>query len=161
VSEIEPDSQLDFNGGKIAQDCAVRLICFSSTILPSDKGLRPLIEQQIVSDTLELALHGRRQMEHKGKKSATLKADPIWPASKVEPPNDKNLIDLFGAMIHAKEIKVVWENADSLFGTNPYQGRSPQFAGSIKVSKGTDIIAVSIGSFVASYIGSVQNHLSK
>lgn len=118
------------------------------------------MERQILDDVLILALHGRRQMEQNDLRSATMESDPIWPASQVVVAQETNLWKLFSSIVHAKEIKVIWEKADHLFGDNPYTGRIPQFAGSIEISvesKESKTINVSIGSMAASYVASVMN----
>ena len=82
-------------------------------------------------------------------KSASLTSDPIWPASSVIPPKGINLWDAFGAIIHAVEITIGWEQAD--LQPNPYSGRIARFAGNVRVKSDDKEICLPIGGLVSSF----------
>ena len=155
MTQIKPYDWLDWNSGHIAEERALRLAVACSAVLPSDKKLQELIGRQIVGDIVELAFHGRRTMERRGMKNAPLGFDPLWPPSTKEVPTGLNLWDAFGIIIHATEITVGWEKPD--LSTNPYKGRSPQFAGYVDAKSDTKQVTFSIGTIVTSFFGNVLN----
>lgn len=157
MSQIEPKDWLDWHSIRIAQEHAVRLSCFCSAVVPTDKNFSALVEEQIRIDLVGLAFHGRRTMERHGLKSASIGSDPLWPSSAVQGILGKNLWDAFGIIIHASEFTVCWESAD--LAPNPYGGRKPQFAGHVTVKSDSGETKIAIGSVVASFIGSVLNKL--
>lgn len=97
-------------------------------------------------------------MERHKLKGATISTDCLWPASSTQAP-PVNLWEAFGAIIHAYKISVEWETTD--LEPNPYKGREPQFAGSVKVQSDNKAITLPVGAIAASYIGSVQNQIQE
>ncbi len=152
-----PKDWLDWHSSRTAQECAVRLSLACSSVVPADKKLQALIEETIVSDLIELALHGRRTMERHNKKSASLNGDPLWPASNTPVPDSCNLWSAFGIVVHAIDISVQWEDVD--MQPNPYKGRTPKFAGTVVTTSDQKETKIPIGSIVASFFGGVLNQL--
>ncbi|SLN66228.1 hypothetical protein TRL7639_03760 [Falsiruegeria litorea R37] len=159
MSLIMPNDWLEWHSTRNAQDNAVRLLLACSAVLPSDKNLALLVEEQVVSDLVSFAVHGRRTMERNGQKSATVGDDPTWPPSSASKLDGNNLWHVFGVIIHATKIQIVWENAD--MQPNPFKGREPKFAGSVEVSSDSENMKLSIGSLVASFFGNVLNKTSE
>ncbi|MDP2063645.1 MAG: hypothetical protein Q8J98_11160 [Phaeovulum sp.] len=157
--EIAAKDWLEDHSGRIAQECAVRLCLACCAVLPSDRAFAKLVDEQVLADLLELAFHGRRVMERRQLKSATIGSDPLWPPSSKAPPNG-NLWDAFGIIIHAESLTLVWETPD-LEG-NPYQssGRKPKFAGSLTAKSDQGEVKLPIGAIAASFIGSVLNQMA-
>ncbi|GGD25660.1 hypothetical protein [Sinisalibacter lacisalsi] len=152
MSAIAANDWLERHNGRTAQDCGVRLAAASHAVWPSDKNLQVLIEDQIKSDLLDFAFHARKLMERRSLKSATVGSDPLWPPSQLEPP-EKNLWALLGLIVHADSIDVSWEQAD--LQPNPYKGRSPMFAGSVKVQSDNGSATLPIGSLTSTFFGQV------
>ena len=150
MSQIEPIDWLHWHGGRKAQQHAIRLCCFCSSVLPADKNFRELVQDEIVTELIELALHGRRTMELLGQKSATIGDDPLWPAA-TQAKTDLNLFDAFGSIVHSREITVNWEQTE--LQPNPYKGRTSNFAASITVKSDTHEHTIPIGAIAASFIG--------
>ena len=155
MAAIEPIDHLDWLSCRTAQDHAVRLCLASASVIPSDKKLQELAGEQIVFDLIGLAFHGRRVMERRNQKSALFSENPLWPVSKVAAPIGSNLCEVFGAIVHATELKVQWETPD--LSPNPYQGRQPKFAGSVSVKSDEKDMQFPIGLIVASFFGNVLN----
>ena len=158
MEEIETDSWQDEYCGYTAQRYAIRLSCFCSAVLPSDKKFQELLGEEIVKELLGLAFYGRKTMELRDARQVTIQNDPLWPASKVANP-ESNLFHAFGTIIHSKKIAVHWEQPDdcneATGGSNPYKksGREARFAGSISaISKKDETAKLPIGAIVASYI---------
>ena len=80
MPEMEAIDWLDWHSSRTAQDYAVRLSMACSAVVPSDKNRQRLIEEQIIADLIGFAIHGRRAMERRGMKSASLSTDSLWPA---------------------------------------------------------------------------------
>ncbi|MEJ6501816.1 MAG: hypothetical protein QNL54_10025 [Rhodobacterales bacterium] len=156
MPQIAPQDWLDHHSGRLAQECAVRLCLACSAILPTDPVLKELVEGQIRSDILSMALRGRRVMEGQKLKSATISADSLWPRSSSLAPKG-NLFDVLGVVKHAREIVVVWEKLKD--SSNPYKGREAIFAGKIVVTSDHSPREFAIGALAASYIGAVANQL--
>ena len=156
MPQIAPQDWLDHHSGRLAQECAVRLCLACSAILPTDRSLKELVKDQILSDILSFAFHGRRVMEWHNLKSATIFIDPLWPASTCAAPKG-NLFDVLGTLVHAREIVVVWEKLKD--SSNPYKGREAIFAGKIVVTSDHSPREFAIGALAASYIGAVANQL--
>jgi hypothetical protein len=150
---------LDWHSSRSAQDCAVRLCLACCAVLPSDRAFAKLVDEQVLADLLELAFHGRRVMERRQLKSATVGSDPLWPASDEAPP-DRNLWDAFGIIIHAESLTLVWESPE--LEPNPYEssGRKPKFAGSVTAKSDQGEVKLPIGAIAASFIGSVLNQMA-
>ena len=153
---LEPTDWLDWHCASKAQACATRLSASCAAVLPSDKNFQMLHEEQILSDLVGLAIHGRRSMERRKQKSASIDLPSLWPASKTPVPANTNLWDVFGSLIHATSIEVVWEEPE--LNPNPYKGRAPRFAGSVCIISDQISYRVPIGSIVAAYIGNFQNN---
>jgi hypothetical protein len=154
MAPIAAKDWLEHHNGRTAQDCAVRLAGLSHAILPTDIAFSELITEQIKADVLTLAFHARKFMERTKNKGATVATDPLWPASQCAAPT-QNLRDLFGQIIHADVLEVVWETPD--LTPNPYPGRKPQFAAAIEVRSGKGPSKIPIGAIIASFIGPVLN----
>ena len=131
-------------------------MCFCSSVLSSDKVHIPLIEHEIINELLELALHGRRTMELRGQKAATIGDDPYWPASQ-QPKTDLNLYNAFGSIIHSREINLNWEDVE--LEPNPYKGRKAIFAASVTVISDHKKHTLPVGAIAASYFG-IQNQFT-
>ena len=150
MAEIEPKNWLEWYGGRKAQQHAIRLSLYCSSILPSDNKLKKLVQNEVIHELLELALHGRRTMELFNKKSATIGDDPFWPASQILK-TDLNLFGAFGAIVHAREIKLNWEEPQMT--PNPYNGRKAIFAATVTVKSDRNEHTLPIGAIAAAYIG--------
>ena len=158
MGQLEPLDALDFQSSKRAQDAAVRLICMCSVVLPSDKNLRTLVEDQVVVEMLELGFHGRRFLERRASVSASIGDNALWPCSTATG-NGESLKDVFGKIIHAKSIIVGWENVTD-FDQTLYPGRSPNFAGSITVVSDKASERYPIGGIVTAYIHAMNTSQS-
>lgn len=154
MAEIAAKDWLEHHSGRIAQDCAVRLAAASHSVLPSDKNLADLVADQIKADILSFAFHTRKVMERRGQKDVTVSCDPLWPASATKKPQG-NLWEVLGKIVHADVIEVCWEKPD--LSPNPYTGRVPRFAGSIKVTSDKGSVKFSVGAIVAAFVGSILN----
>jgi hypothetical protein len=78
----------------------------------------------------------------------------LWPPSQCAAPT-QNLWELFGLIIHADVLEVVWETPD--LTPNPYPDREPQFAAAIEVISRKGLSKIPIGAIIASFIGPVLN----
>jgi len=156
VPQIAPQDWLDHHSGRLAQECAVRLCLACSAILPTDRNLKELVKDQILSDILSFAFHGRRVMERHSLRPATIYIDPLWPPSSSAAPKG-NLFDVLGTLVHARETVVVWEKLKD--SSNPYKGREAIFAGKIVATSDQGPREFAIGALAASYIGAVVNQL--
>jgi hypothetical protein len=123
--------------------------------MPSDRHLRRLVDEQIATDLIGFAVHGRRALERRGTKSASLSDDPLWPASAVPIPSGMNLWDAFGAIVHAVELKIEWEPVE--LDPHPYKGRDAKFAGSVRIKSDEREMQLPIGSIVAAFFGNFLN----
>ena len=96
-------------------------------------------------------------MERHKLTSATISTDALWPASTCAAPAG-NLSEALGTLIHANEIKVVWEKPE--LAPDPYNpGRQATFAGKIVAKSDLGPREFAIGALAASYIGAVVNQL--
>jgi hypothetical protein len=154
MAEITATDWLEHRSIRIAQDCAVRLATASHAVLPSDKNLRHLVSDQIKGDILDFAFHTRKVLERRGHTDATVASDPLWPAS-VSVPLNSNFFDILGTIVHAKSIDVCWETPE--LNPNPYNGHTPQFAGSLEITSDKTTQKFAVGAIVASFISSVLN----
>ena len=155
MPEIAAQDYLHWHSGRASQDHAVRLCAFCSAIFPTDQNLARLVEEQIISEVMGLAFHGRRTMERAKRKDATIASYSFWPSSSVVLPNGLNLWDAFGRIIHAESIAVCWERLDD--EATLYKGREAKFPGHIEVTSNKGAIKVPTGRLAASYIGLVLN----
>ena len=130
-----------------------------NAVFPSDRNFRQLIEEQINSDLVGFAIHGRRAMERRGRKDASPSNDPLWPASSVATPNNLSLWEALGAIVHAIELQVCWERVD--LEPSPFKGREAMFPGSVHIKSDAKALQIPIGSLVAAFFGNFLNKLSE
>ncbi len=144
--------------GRRAQECALRLMAYSSCLYPTDQELHPLYSEVVVPDLLGLALHGRRCLERFSIKDTSVADWGFFPASRQSDLADLNLLDSFSHILHATRIDLGWERFEG--EVDLYRGREVRFLGHVECSSDNGELKFPLGRLASSYLRGAVSRLA-